>query len=291
LKTAGAARVGGFRVYRMHPVNQLEPLHIALWDLPDLRDFAAGLDGRPFGWDLTISFTSREECESLLRTGRVDVAMIATVEALTQEEAFAILPGVALSSWMSPNARIRLEAGLAAPPEQIAFAPEFSQEALMARIVLREHYAMEPAFAPDGAPEVQRSSVIVGSDVPPASETVLDLGQEWSELTNYPMVWGVFSVRPGEAKRSMVDLLLDAVEVWERSREETSEIEQMLSAEPRFRLDDIATASLTEFCDLLYFYKVASEIPAVAFAGIEEEQRNDPTADDDQGWPDEDAPA
>jgi hypothetical protein len=217
--------------------------------------------------------------------------MIPTVDALTQEEAFAILPGVALSSWMSPNARIRLEAGLANAPEKVVFAPEFSQEALMARIVLREHYAMEPAFVPDPAPGAQQSGVIVGADAPPSSDTVLDLGQEWSELTNYPMVWGVFSVRPGEAKRSMVDLLLDAVGVWERSRESPSEIEQMLSAEPRFRLDDIATASLTEFCDLLYFYKVAPEIPAVAFAGIEEDQRNDPTDDDDQGWPDELGPA
>ena len=58
-----------------------------------------------------------------------------------------------------------------------------------------------------------------------------------------------------------------------------------MTSDPRFRLDDIATASLTELCDLLFFYKVTDEVPAVAFANVDEEEPVNPEEDDPDAPP------
>ena len=145
----------------------------------------------------------------------------------------------------------------------------------MARIVLREHYGMQPSVvvAEAGAgPDPSADGVLrVGSlcavhDPEEVGQGVtLDLGQEWFELTAYPMAWGLFVSRAGESDPRLFLTLREAAAPGEDQVEES--VDDLVSdARLRFRFDDIVTASLTELAELLYFYKVTEDVPELRFA-------------------------
>jgi predicted solute-binding protein len=93
----------------------------------------------------------------------------------------------------------------------------------------------------------------------------LDLGQEWYELSNYPMVWGVFAALKGNATPHLIRGMADAAAIAERLRQEDltkldDETAEFFGADLRFRFDDLATASISELTQYLYFYQGNDEI-------------------------------
>ncbi len=201
-----------------------------------------------------------------------------------------MLPGVALSTWKYPYARLVLRRGMESV-ETVAYEPQYTQEALVARIILREHYDKEPAFVSlDGAtPEVllhaeQDASLVVGPNAPmlQTEHVTLNLGQEWFELVNYPMVWGLFATLKDTAAPVMVEVLMHAVRVaeqqrpvWVQAREMPPALHTFYREDLRLRLDDLAMAGLTEFRDYLYYYNITDEIPELPLYELPEDWEDD----------------
>lgn len=202
-------------------------MQLAIWNYPP-AEFA--VSGFTSGWvppPFEIVRHTIPECVQLLAAGRVDVAMVPTLTLLRDPDAYDVLPAVALSSWSYPYARLVLRHGLQGEIERLAFNPVAEQEAFLARLVLKEHYQRQPVMVPlEGASHLDLlrsdadAALIVGVDAPLLHSDALwlDLGQEWYELANYPMVWGFFATRKGEATPAVIRAIRNNVDAAEEQR-------------------------------------------------------------------------
>lgn len=251
-------------------------MRLAMWDMPAgalLQEALAASDQMPA---IDLRLMKPRACVDQLMHQAVDVALVPSLVVFTNPEALDVLPTGAFSTWRYPYARIRLRHGL----EQIqtmAFDPEDAQEALIARIILREHYRKEPEFIPyeEASSETlleapEDASLLVGSDVSTlqANGIMLNLGEEWFELANYPMVWGLFATRRDEATPRAVHMLRALIEaaemhrpIWLQAHDMSPDVHAYFADDLRLRLDDLATASLTEFRQFLLYYGVTEDVP------------------------------
>ena len=117
---------------------------------------------------------------------------------------------------------------------------------------------------------------------PGGDQLALDLGQEWYELSNYPMVWGLFVARREAGRPEHVHLLRRAARqaeqqrgVWVRAQETTPALHEFFLDDLRVRFDDLVTASLTAFKDYLFFYDVLDEVPDLAFIEVPEDDASE----------------
>jgi chorismate dehydratase len=247
-------------------------LRIVLWEDSRLHPFGAAL-----GRDYTqVSFCSRVEAETRLLAGLCDLAVLPSDRVLSDLDAYDVLPAVAYSTWSTPHVQLALRDGFSGQPESVQCPDPAALESLIARIVLKEHYGTdaraETLVGPAG--KSQAAAVLAVDESPPSSGSgrVLDIGQEWYELTNYPMVWGLFAMRKGEATAASIRLLREAAETLETADHlDGTDPEEDGFGLPRFRLDSVAIASLTELCDYLYYYGVTGDISELALAHIAED--------------------
>ncbi|NNE46654.1 MAG: ABC transporter substrate-binding protein [Rhodothermales bacterium] len=253
--------------------------------MPAAEFAVSGLSGADLG--IEVSTVSPGEAMHLLRAGELDVALVPTLNLILDPEGLEVLPAVALSAWHYPYARIHLPESLTSHPDRISFVPEFVQEALMARVILREHYAMNPEFVavpPHALETADGARLIIGRNVPDQRLPGLsvDLGEEWFELANYPMVWGVFAMRAGEADADTVDRFRTMIERsetlrsrWADSKDHSESMRHFFEEDIRLRFDDLALACITELMDHAFFYELTDEIRDFPMARIESRDHDD----------------
>ncbi|MCB0718554.1 MAG: ABC transporter substrate-binding protein [Bacteroidetes bacterium] len=248
-------------------------MDIALWNLPYSAILSRSL-ATTFGRSAQTREVAPEQTLPLLLSGAVDIALLPTVAALRHGDDLDVFPGLAVSSWSYPFAKIELPGGLGAIGSRLELPEAASQEAFVASLVLQEHYNIRigavpsPAGGPPGSQRLVVGLNALGSDG-------LDLGQEWYELANYPMVWGVLAMRKGEARPSTIQAVVDAAAVAERLRQEEApglpeEIVDFFQRDLRFRFDDLATASITELTQYLFFYLGNDEIDELPLVHLPE---------------------
>lgn len=235
------------------------------------------------------------EALGLLLDGSVDVALVPTLTALRRVADVDVMPGVALSTWDYPFARVVLKNGFERPVRTLAVDPAYAQEAFLAHLLLTEHYGQtvelvahpHPGLAAlethDAVLAVGNDAALLHAQMPDA--VVLDLGQEWYELANYPMVWGLFVTRKGEAEMRWRQTLLAAVKtveeqqaLWLRAREMPEVLHAYFAESVRFRFDDLAVAGLTELRDYLFQRGALEEVSDLPIAEL-------PDEDDDEASP------
>lgn len=230
-----------------------------------------------------------------LQRREVDLALVPTFSVLRDAEAFAVLPILALSSWEQPFCGVVLKYGLQHAASSLIAPKHAVQEALLAQVLLKEHYGFRPELRfrertslDDLAGDADAVMVLSrAQDVQaPTGMTVLDVGQEWYELSSYPMVWHLAVSLPdvdragwGAKLRALVREAESRRGVWVRSLDMTENLHTWLSESLRFRFDDLATASLTEYREYLFSFGLLTEIPDVPIVTFEEEpgEPEDPT--------------
>lgn len=258
-------------------------MKLAVWDTPPasflISGFTSGAVRSPFE---RIVRKRPEECAALLLGGQVDVALMPTSMVLQAADGFEVVPGVALSTWKYPFARLAVKEGLRGPIETVAFDKRSVQEQLIARIILQEHYGKEPAFNAYDQPSLQMllgaeedAALLVGGGVPTLQvpHFMMDLGQEWFELAGYPMVWGLLAAQKDTLDPPVVQALVEAVAAaekqrptWVQAQETPARVHEFYRDDLRIRFDDLATASLTELKRYLFYYQVLSDVPSLHFA-------------------------
>ena len=235
------------------------PVRVAVWNDPLTSWLCAPVDPRG-GVSVALVGTASEAGAALER-GEVDAALLPSSIALGALDRFDILSEVALSSWETSSlAALPETAVTGAGPVQIDPGGRDELAALVARVVLRENYGRAVAGPEHEA--VERTHFLDSGEQSDPS-ALLDLGQEWYELTSYPMVWGVLVSKRG----AVTNRMLQSVRDWMLAREEAYGKEDG-SAALRFRLDDLAVAGLTELCDYLYYYGMVDQIPVFSPVGF-----------------------
>ncbi len=263
-------------------------MRIAVWSIPPADLLVSGLRSGPRQDRIELLRTDVDDCEALLREGDVDVALLPTVSILRSPKDYDVFPAVALSSWRYPFVRLSSSHGLGEPIERIAYDPRYEQEHVVTKIVLREHYKMEPEFVVRPGATVEQllrsdtdARLLVGPDVPGLSndELTLDVGQEWYELAQYPMTWGLFATLRGDANADSIRAIRDGIRsserqrsVWIRAQETSADLHAFYTNDLRLRLDDLALAGLTELMQFLFFYRIIEDVPEIPFAFLPEEE-------------------
>ncbi len=238
-----------------------------------------------FGSAVTVTRMDPEDCAKSLASGASEVALIPTLTALKNGDVFDVLPSFAVSSWGYPFARITLPEGLNNLTPVLDVPASHPQEAFIASVILQEHYGVRVQTILDSAEQKEDSSagstskqaLVVGEAAQALSG--LDLGQEWYELTNYPMVWGVFATLKGNANPHLIRGMADAAAVAERVRQEglidmDDNTAEFFGADLRFRFDDLATASITELTQYLFFYQGNDEIDELAVVHLPDDEES-----------------
>ena len=250
-------------------------MHVALWDFPPTDCLLVAAEAQM----LEVEQAGAEACTRLLLERQVDVALLPSTVVLGSPDTFAVLPGAAISTWAYPFARIMLRRGLG-HVGSVAYHGTDTIEALLTRIVFQEHYGLSPAFvvareASAGAllQATEDASLLVGRDVPALPEVgvTLDLGREWYELAQYPMVWGLFvtlrELASPAAANAVIALAVEA-ERQATAGGTSPMLRRFYTQDMRFRLDDLAMAGLTKLRDFLYYYKVTDEIADPTFYSL-----------------------
>ena len=271
-------------------------MNLAIWDLPPAEFLVSGFTSGAVSNPFDIKRYRPEECAARLIEGEADVALLPTTMALQAADSIDVIPSVGLVSWKYPYARLAWSGGLHDFPETIAYDRRVSQERFLARTVLQEHYGREPAFVPydDRSPRdlldtQEDAALLVGNGVPSMQidAFTMDLGREWYELSNYPMVWGLFVTRRDEATDEIIEALIDSGkaadenrDVWVQAKETLERLGEFYREDLRTGLDRLAIASLTEFRKYMFFYDVTDEVPDLPFVYLDDDKEGDDDSDD-----------
>lgn len=261
-------------------------MRIAVWDDPALNFLARSANKLAERHSLTVFREARRPLRDMLVSGQVDVALLPTISVFRDAELFDVLPAVAISSWDFPFVNLQLRKGMGDSVDSIGIDPNLAQEALITKVILKEHYDLSPAFKPIGGNDFSLDShqdldgILAISDGKTATSNAglsIDLGRDWYELTHYPMVWGLFVMRTGDATGKAVSILRDIAAYAEVKREEwveemdlPAQLQHFYLEGIRYRLDDLATASLTSFQDYLYYNDAVEDMAPLPFYEVED---------------------
>jgi predicted solute-binding protein len=203
---------------------------------------------------------------SALAAGTCDLALVPTLEVLRDPGAFELVESVGLLGEVSPEV-VLVVGGPLDRVRTLAFDPHHAQEALLAAVLLREHYGVQPTFAAadPATPLAERlakhdAALVAVRDVVdlPAGAMALDLGAEWMDLTTRPFPWALLAARPGELPHGAGALLAasaraaEAPEGWQ------------------FLLSGYGHAGLDEFASHLFYHGALQDLPGLAATDSED---------------------
>ena len=213
-------------------------------------------------WE-TVPFYAAER---LLRAGGADLAFVPTLAVLRDPDAFSVVPGLGLVGHAYAPVYLRV-LGRLDQIRRVGFDPHFAQEALLAQVVLKELYDASPSFVPlqpgDALPADLDAVLSVGAE-PPGEGHVLDLGQEWFEMTTRPMVWALLAAHVGTVEPE------EAI----RLRDEAHELHPPDELGTTHEIGGVtlaayAHAGLDEWVNQLFYHRALDDLPAIPFVVIQ----------------------
>lgn len=262
-------------------------MRIAVWNHPVNESVIRALEEAYPG---AVERLSLMDTMQALVDHQVDVALVPSDQALSGQKEVDILPAVGVSSWSNPWMTLVVGDQLGAATMGIMHAPEGRSAALLAGLVLKEHYNTVVALheqpqLPEGLADHALVTVPLkdsegdGAGVTPVADdtrgVALDLGQEWSEMAGYPFVWSLFVGRKDENHDDSIRQLRDVIAVLDQNRVELERkwgmddvSSDFFLNQVRLAVDDLAIASLTQLCDHLFYYGITDEVLPVQFVTL-----------------------
>lgn len=241
-------------------------MQLAFWDFPSTKCLEAAAQALCRETEKhSVSY-----CVDLLRQQQVDIALLPVTTVFAAVEEFDIVSGGAVSSWEYPFARLRIHQDLQ-QAKVLKSSPDQRLEEFMARVILKEHYGRQVQVVFDGQADIEllpKSTPLPQVDDP----STLDLGQEWYELAQYPMVWGVYACLKGAGTDLMTQSLIELTKEAEIVAQEwgarsDSPEDKFFGESLRLRLDDVTIAGLTAIREYMYYYGLTEDlVPLPIFA-------------------------
>ncbi len=265
--------------------------HFAIWNYPPAEVMVFGFTSGAVASPFTLRRGEPLACTQALERDEVDVALVPLLHVLRHPEKYEVVPDVGIVSTESyPYVRLFLREGLG-EIGRLIFDPRHAQEILLTRIILQEHYRHTPEFIPKVHPSLDvlrrgeaDAVLLVGPDVPTieAEFLSLDIGQEWFELTAYPMVWGLVAAPENRLEVEEAALIREAarvgaanVEAYVQSMEPPAPVRTFLLEHFSPLLEGPAEGGLDEFRQYLFYYGALDEVPEIPFIIIPEEEEEE----------------
>ena len=253
--------------------ESIEHISIAIWMDPITRLLSETLISEAQNYSLSTQVLNPRDALSALDNGIVDVALLPSTTVVSALDRLDVLPTVGISTLFNPYSVLSIDNLGDLDTIDLTVEPDREVQGIVAEIILKEQYNCL-ANVVSSSDSSNEGGVRIGQGIEEADHGFqLDLGREWYELVNYPFVWALFATRRDGASRKIIQIVRDTVFQIEAERKkwmdrvDLSETEQIFYAESiRYRLDDLAVASLTEFCEYMFYYGHVSEIPQLVLA-------------------------
>ena len=176
-----------------------------------------GLDSRPELFSLAFDVPSK--CASMLRDNTVDLALIPTIEYARRSDYF-VVPDIAVVS-EGPVASVAIFTKR--PPtaiRSIAIDSSSRTSVALLRILCARWFDIEPTFVtmrPDQEAMLKRcdAALLIGDTALFTEHEMtdlekIDLGEEWTQMTNLPFVWAFWAGRIDILEESHLEALFKA---------------------------------------------------------------------------------
>lgn len=190
--------------------------------------------GLPEGWEFVYAPPS--SLARMLEAGEIAAAPVSSFAWLSNPD-LEICPGICIAAHGSVRSVLVLSR---VPPTQItrvALDTSSLSGAAIARIILYENYGVRPQFVSaepvvlqTGIPQDADAALIIGDPAmlcPKAGLHVVDLGDEWTKLTDLPAVFAVWAGR---------DMTPELISVLQEAKEQGMRILDRIAHEESIRL-------------------------------------------------------
>jgi chorismate dehydratase len=147
---------------------------------------------------------------------------------------YEIIPGSAIASnGLVESVKLFIKAPSIEKIRTVALDKDSLTSCVLTKIILWKKYSLKPEYIVlDDKRKIYNeyadAFLIIGDDAMNVREegfTVLDLGQEWNELTGLPFVYAVWVTKSGSKLHGLSKLLIDARECGLESVDEIADIE------------------------------------------------------------------
>jgi len=191
-------------------------VRIGAVDYLNVRPLVAGLDQDP---RVELRFDPPSRCALLLHEGQIDIGMIPTI-AYQHREGYRVVPGAAIAS-EGPVASVALYTRVPIDRIQRVAADTSSNTSVaLLKVLCAERYGIAPEFVPF-APDlaamtaVEEAALLIGDPALFTDHAALglekvDLGDEWTAMTDLPFVWAFWAGREGALEPAGVERLQQA---------------------------------------------------------------------------------
>lgn len=238
-------------------------------------------DTAPFA----LSYSVPSRCARELAAGTIDVGIIPAIEYARSARPYWIVPDIAIGS-QGPVLTVRLFCRRPLPQiERIALDTSSRTSVALLSILLREKFALAPQWI-EAPPDLEAmlecadAALLIGDRVFPHLERdleSLDLGREWTAMTDLPFVFAFWAGRQQALTPAQVQQLQWAkdqglrqvpsiAEMYSRKRGGSPKFyERYLTHHIRFDLDETAQAGLRLFYQLAHRHGLIDAVPPLRF--------------------------
>ena len=212
-----------------------------------------------------------------LRQGKLDGAFLSPIEYAKEYLHYKIVPTVcALSEGESGAARLVFNEHLH-DLKTIAIDARFPSEIVLLHLIMMEKYDIKPQYLSmagslDEALSKADAALVVDRGALDAKErpNIIDLVDEWFDLTGMPFVHGFWIVREQGLSDVELNALVAGLPAIEALPDLDVEQKEYL-ANFRCTLDEEAVASIDEFFRMAYYHGMLKDIPDLRMQTLEQE--------------------
>ncbi|MBI5470719.1 MAG: hypothetical protein HY961_00095 [Ignavibacteriae bacterium] len=224
---------------------------------------------------------SRPRIATLLREGELKLGLISPLDYAKESSDYRIIPNVGVAAERSCGSLlVRFREGVK-NIRSLAVDPTYASEVVLAKIILSELFDLEPMILPMNAPvevmlQKAEAALLVGNAAFRArddSEDVIDIVEEWDEMTGLPCVFGLWCGREPDLKPEYIEMIQHAMQ---KGVAGIADIAQEFLPDERaavidylesfaYTLDERATAGLGEYMKYLYYHGLLPDVAELNF--------------------------
>ncbi len=208
---------------------------------------------------------SPSELAILLRHSELDAALLSPIDYAKDYAMYRILPGAAAVSQGESRFALLVFNENSRNISTLLIDPHSSSEIVLAAIVLAEKYDSRPQLKPfsgslNDALATASAALVVGDAARNLSghTNVIDLVDEWGDMTELPFVHAVWAAREGALSSAEVRAITAPPDPAGNGASEGF----------YYSLDEEASRGLTEFYRMAYYHGILKDIPDTKFVDL-----------------------
>ncbi len=229
---------------------------------------------------------TRPALAKLLREREVHAALLSPLDYAKESSDYCIVPDAGVTSTGNGSVVVRFREGVK-QISTLAVDPAFASEIILTKIILAEEFNIKPSILPMHATVdimLQKAdAALLTGDVAfhqwGVSENIIDVVEEWNEMTGLPYVHALWCAWQSDLARKDAELLQSArrkgVEgipdiAMQFTKEQRRGVQEFLESFA-YELAPDAREGLAEFMKYLYYHGVVADVADLNFYEAEPE--------------------